>query len=107
MNITKQALIDMGCDPEHVDDWLAVRKSKGAKFLTGTAWKEILKQIGMANLTIPEGVHASAKFEWRGFRADWYAKKVGQGLGVASTVEPKTNREAVAQSLRDIHDTNW
>ena len=108
MTITKQDLIDLGCDPDHVDDWFIIRKDKGSKCLTGTAWLKITNQIDLAKLTIPQGVEACCEFEWRGFRADWYANKVTQGKGLrVAQIQPMTKREVVRESLRDINNTNW
>jgi len=111
MKITKQDLIDMNCDPEHVDDWFDIRKDKRAPSLTGTAWKKIVNQIELAGLTIAQGIEACCEYEWRGFRADWYANKLRQLASESSNIhlidDAKSRKEGVRTALRNINGTDW
>ena len=99
MTITKQDLVDLGCDPDHVDDWLQTRKDKRAPKVTQSILKGIIKQAELAGVTLPKAIELSAENGWRGFKADWLAN-------VNSNVQ-KQNKNDVSKALRNIHDTSW
>ena len=99
MTITKQDLIDLGCDPDHVDDWFQTRKDKRAPKVTQSILKGIIKQADLAGVTLPKAIEISAENGWRGFKADWM-------VNLGSNVQ-KHNKAIVSESLRDIHNTNW
>ena len=99
MTITKQDLIDLGCDADHVDDWFQTRKDKRAPKVTQSILKGIIKQADLAGVTLPKAIEISAENGWRGFKADWMAN-------LGSNVQ-KQNKAVVSESLRDIYNTNW
>lgn len=111
MKITKDDLINMGCNPDHVDDWFQIRKEKRAPSLTSTAWERIANQFAKAGLTIPEGVEACGQYEWRGFQAEWYFNKVGRPVSMPNNIHPiddaRQRKEGVRAALRDIQGTDW
>ena len=99
MTITKEDLVCMGCDPEHVDDWFQARKDKRAPKLTQTALKGIIKQADLAGVTLPQAIEISAEEGWRGFKAQW--------LDNRTQADQKAKKQTVRDSLRNIHDTDW
>lgn len=99
MKITKQDLIELGHDPEVVEDWFIIRKDKRAPSLTQRAWNSIKKQAMMCGLDEFEIVKVMADNEWRGFKAEWLQNQQAQ--------QQKAQKQVVRQSLRNIHDTNW
>ena len=107
MKITKQDLIDMNCDPEHIDDWFAIRAAK-KKPLTSTAVKRMQTEAEKAGLTLAQAVQKCAEEGWLGFKAEYMPKpsfNAFNGSGFVS--EPKTNKQAVRESLRNINGTDW
>ena len=99
MTITKEDLIQMGCDPDHVDDWFQARKDKRAPKLTQSALKAIIKQAELAGVTLAKAIEISAEEGWRGFKAQWLNNQAGQ--------DQKAKKLTVRESLRDIHNTDW
>ena len=102
MTITKQDLISMDCDSDHVEDWFAIRKAK-KKPLTQTALKLMVTEAGKAGLTLPEAVQKCAEEGWLGFKAS-YVKSNAVSIGFN---QPPTDKQRVSESLRDIQNTNW
>ena len=91
MKITKQDLIGMGCDPDHVEDWFEIRKAKKKPF-TGTALKRMMTESTKAGLTLPAAVQRCAEEGWIGFKAD-YVKVVTGSNGIL--IREKLNQFAV------------
>lgn len=94
MNITKTELISMGCDPEHAEDWLSVRKTK-KKPLTRTALKRMISEAEKAGITLAQAVQICAEEAWLGFKAEYIANR------------QKQQRESVSLAMRNIYDTSW
>lgn len=105
MTITKQDLIDLGCEPEDVNDWFAYRKLKRKPEPTQRGIKAMLTECEKAGITLPEAVKMCADNEWIGFKAS-YMPKHQFGLVTAPT-QPQNNKQAVRASLRDITNTDW
>ena len=99
MTITKEDLVFMGCDPDHVDDWFQARKDKRAPKLTQTALKAIIKQADLAGITLPKATEMCAEEGWRGFKAEWLANQTSSMI--------KAQKQTVRQSLREIGNTDW
>lgn len=91
-------LISMGCDPEHVEDWLAVRKLK-KKPLTKTAVKRMITEAGKAKMTLAQAVEECAANGWLGFKAEYVQNHQQQQM--------RAQKATVASSLRDINNTDW
>ena len=64
-------LVAEGVDRQHAADWLIVRKGKGAKSLTRTAWDAVKAEAEKAGITPAEAVKTAAERTWQGFRASW------------------------------------
>ena len=111
MKITKDDLINMGCNPEHVDDWFQIRKDKRAPSLTGTALKAIVNQAELAGITLAEAIQVSAENGWRGFKAEWYLNTSRHPVSAPSSIHPiddaRSRKEGVRAALRNIHGTDW
>lgn len=67
-------LVSEGVDAQVAKDWLQVRKDKGAKTLTQTAWDGVKTEAGKAGLTVSDAVKAAAQNSWQGFKASWLDK---------------------------------
>lgn len=64
-------LVGEGVDEQHAKDWMRVRKDKGAKTLTLTAWKTVKTEADAAGMTPAQAVKMSAENSWQGFKASW------------------------------------
>lgn len=69
-------LVGEGVDAQHAKDWFIVRKGKGAKSLTRTAWDAVKAEAEKAGMTPAQAVKTSAERTWQGFRASWLAEIV-------------------------------
>ena len=59
-----------GVNPDHLRDWLKVRKAKRAP-LTQAAWDELKTEAAKAGITPAEAVAICARKSWQGFNAGW------------------------------------
>lgn len=66
----RQTLIDLNCDPQHVDDWIKVRRAKSASF-TATSLQLLFDECEKHNFSIPEAVKICAGRNWQGFKYQW------------------------------------
>ena len=57
------------------DDWLIVRKGKGAKSLTETAWTRFTNQVEKAGWGLEQAISHCCLKNWVSFEADWVEKK--------------------------------
>lgn len=60
-----------GVEEQVAKDWLEVRKSKGFKMLTMTAWSSVKSEAAKESITPGEAVRIAAGNNWAGFKADW------------------------------------
>jgi hypothetical protein len=79
--------------PESVDaqiwgDYLIVRKAKGAP-LTLTALRNIENQAKLAGITLNEALKFCVNNDWRGFRAEWYKKRMQEEKAAEEAQKPK------------------
>lgn len=81
-------LVELGCEKQHAEDWLAVRKAKRAP-LTKTALDDMQSEAVKAGITLADAVAICARKNWQGFNASWD----WQGSGSAG--------RQTAQQLRD------
>lgn len=70
-SVSVSDLIGEGVDEQHAKDWMRVRKDKGAKTLTLTAWKTVKTEADAAGMTPAQAVKMSAENSWQGFKASW------------------------------------
>ena len=68
----KQALLDLGVEPDIVRDWLIVRKNTKATN-TETAFNTIKSEIEKTNGSANDCIKIAVERSWRGFKAEWYA----------------------------------
>jgi phage replication O-like protein O len=95
----KAELLELGCEEQHVDDWILLRKSKKSAN-TKTALTGFLNQVKQANITPQQAVQHCAESSWAGFKSDWYAnataQKVNSGAWDFSQYKtPKPNMRTV------------
>lgn len=76
-------LVAEGVDRQHAADWLIVRKGKGAKKLTVTAWIAVKAEAEKAGITPAEAVKTAAENTWQGFKAAWMDRAVSVPPGQA------------------------
>jgi hypothetical protein len=76
-------LIAEGVDHQVAKDWFQVRKDKGAKTLTQTAWDGVKAEAIKAGLSPGEAVKESAERSWQGFKASWLAQQQVRGMPVS------------------------
>ena len=69
--LTVSDLVAQGVDEQHAKDWMRVRKDKGAKTLTLTAWKTVKTEADAAGMTPAQAVKVSAENSWQGFKSSW------------------------------------
>lgn len=73
----EEAHID-GVPDDLLRDYLALRKTKKAGPLTGTALSGLRREADKAGLTLAQAITACCEFDWRGFNAKWYAERIGK-----------------------------
>jgi uncharacterized protein YdaU (DUF1376 family) len=57
------------------NDWMTVRKGKGAKTLTETGWKKFINQAEKAGWPLEQAISHCCLKNWISFEADWVEKK--------------------------------
>ena len=88
-------LVAEGVDERHAIDWMRVRKDKGAKSLTQTAWLAVKAEAAKLGMTAAQAVEMAASNSWRGFSASWVGNQ--KHLGPARPLErPLTPSERAA-----------
>ena len=70
MNYAKEHLIELGADPELVDDWFLVRKTKKATN-TKTAMKRFNLQVERSSYSIDQILEICCEKSWSGFNHEW------------------------------------
>lgn len=80
-------------------DWMIVRKEKGGKTLTETAWKEFCKQAEKAGWSIEQAITHCCLKGWIGFHADWVQNK-SQDVVRQTTPTPANAFDAL-QKIRE------
>ena len=90
--LTVDDLAAQGVDRQHAADWLKVRRDKGAKHLTPTAWAAVCREAGRAGISPAEAVRICAEREWRGFDASWdwqsAPRAAAAGRGPPAALQP-------------------
>lgn len=66
----RTALIQLGCNADHVDDWMRVRTTKKGSF-TKTALNRLVKECDINSFPIRDAVRICAENDWRGFKYEW------------------------------------
>lgn len=66
----KKFLIDEGCNPQHVDDWLAVRNKKKV-VNTKTALTRIVNECKKHGVSLKNAIEMCASNGWAGFKYEW------------------------------------
>jgi len=66
----RQALINVGVDSQHADDWIKVRTAKRAPF-TLTVLESIFNECAKNNFEIKDAVRICAEQSWQGFKFSW------------------------------------
>lgn len=85
--LTEEDLVNLGVDEQVASDYLATRKTK----LTQTALNGIIKQAGLANITLQQAIEIAAENGWQSFKAEWYQNQ-NQNQKRTLSQPSKTNR---------------
>lgn len=80
-SLSVQDLVAEGVSERHAIDWMRVRKDKGAKSLTQTAWLLVKTEAAKAGLSPAQAVEMSAANSWQGFKAEWVKPQSTTGPG--------------------------
>lgn len=98
----RKSLIALGVTPSTVDQWLLVRKKKGA-VNTEAAFNTIAKEIAKAAPVTPEDcIYKAVAESWRGFKADWlHEESPAQRKGNATPAAPSAS--AYPRPKHDSH----
>ena len=73
-DFAKILIQDFGCEKQHVEDWLKVRKAKrGAN--TETALKNFINECNKNAFPVSEAVRICAENSWQGFQYEWLINK--------------------------------
>ena len=98
----RKSLIALGVTPSTVDQWLLVRKKKGA-VNTEAAFNTIAKEIAKAAPVTPEAcIYKAVAESWRGFKADWlHEESPAQRKGNTTPAAPSAG--AYPRPKHDAH----
>ena len=80
-SLSVEDLVAEGVSERHAIDWMRVRKDKGAKSLTQTAWLLVKTEAAKAGLSPAQAVEMSAANSWQGFKAEWVKPQSTTGPG--------------------------
>ena len=98
----RQTLIDVGADPQHVDDWIKVRTAKRASF-TATALQLLFDECTKHNFPVSEAVKMCAGRSWQGFKHQWYLNEVNNGKQTPITAgQDRQERISSVQRMGDL-----
>ena len=94
------SLVELGADPKHCKDWMAVRKQKRAPAPTETVIAAMQREARKANITVAAAVQICAERGWQGFKADWLANKPGGfGGGYSKADDVAAHNQAVVEEI--------
>jgi len=104
----KKSATNVAC-PDSVNqqvwnDWLIVRKGKGAKSLTETAWTRFTNQVEKAGWGLEQAISHCCLKNWVSFEADWVAPKqqFANKYDVAHiTTPPPPNQDAALRKIEE------
>jgi hypothetical protein len=74
------------------DDWLSVRKKKGASSLSQTAWDKVVSEVQISGWTFENAISECCLRNWIGFKAEWVTNSQNKP---AETAYQKSQREAM------------
>lgn len=100
-------LVSEGVDDQVAKDWLQVRKDKGAKTLTQTAWDGVKAESIKAGLSVSDAVKVAAQNSWQGFKASWLDNSTPQsrpGFVMAEKPLSPAERQMYAASPTRCND---
>lgn len=75
----RHSLIEMGADEQHVDDWMTVRRKKGAVF-TLSVLNALERECKASGKTISDAVRICAENGWQGFKASYVQEEKKEEL---------------------------
>lgn len=98
----KQSLITIGFDKNLVEDWLIVRKKKGASN-TESALKGFLREVGKTGLDKNECLRICAEKSWQGLKAEWLKDYTSVGSkGDESMLKPDKFKKVLQDGKEKI-----
>ena len=101
----RKSLIDYGFDPNLVDDWIKVRKGKGA-VNTETAFKLFIKEIESRSCNLNDVLKIIVGNSWQGFKFEWIDKLSNNTNGKQSSNKFGKSASELLQDVYDRIDAN-
>jgi len=71
----KKALLDLGANEQHLEDWMKVRRTKKASN-TQTALNTFINECRKYKFPVSEAVKVCAQNDWKGFKYEWIKNKI-------------------------------
>ena len=97
----RKSLIELGVKPDTADQWMLVRKRKGA-VNTKAAFDTIAKEIAKAApITAEACIYRAVAESWRGFKAEWLHDKAPQAG--STTPQPPSGIDTRPRPRHDKH----
>ena len=93
----KKALMEIGVSEQTAQDWMEVRKAKGAAN-TETSFKGVQREISKSGLSAEECITIAVENSWRGLKAEWIFNQQKSG-GQSRKVSVLENNMMVAEEL--------
>ena len=93
----KKALMEIGVSEQTAQDWMEVRKAKGAAN-TETSFKGVQREISKSGLSAEECITIAVENFWRGLKAEWIFNQQRSG-GQSRKVSVLENNMMVAEEL--------
>ena len=97
----REELINNGCSPDIVDDFLVLRKKKKAQ-ITMTAINGLKREAKKAGLTLSDVLEICCTNGWQGFQAEWINRKPAQKQSLF-----ERNMQAGEEAKRLIFGDNY
>ena len=94
-----KSIIDLGVDEQVANDWMVVRKKKGASN-TPTAFNRIKKEIEACSATPNECITLVAENSWRGFEARYFTDN---NASSSKQEEVSADEKALAENWKIIN----
>ena len=98
----KKSLLGLGVEKEVVDDWMKVRKNKGATN-TEISFNTISSQIKKSKYSATQCIMLSIVKDWKGFNNAWIKKEDEETIEGFASNEEKENKEELNKKLQGVY----
>lgn len=101
----KEELLNIGGEPQLVDDWLLIRKNKKASN-TETALKGFLSQVTISGKSLNEILTLCCNKDWKGFNVSWLANIDNNSKHILSDTTTVIGRMNVETARKNANNFN-